>query len=365
MPRASKPGVFGPALEAQLRPHGLTLRHYPQSFEYSTLGGWIATRSGGHFASLYTHIDDFVESLRVVTPRGLLETRRLPGSGAGPSPERLFIGSEGILGVITQAWMRLQDRPRFRSGRAVRFGDFFTAARAVRAIAQAGLYPSNCRILDPQEASNTGAGDGTAAVLVLAFESADHPLDAWMGRALECCADYGGTPERSGTADARREGAAGLWRNAFIRMPYARERLVRRAIIADTFETATTWDRFESFHETVKTATEEAIRDATGRPGQVTCRFTHVYPDGPAPYFTFHALGRHGDLLRQWRTIKSAASDALIAAGGTITHHHAVGRDHRPWYDRERPALFATTMRAAKRALDPLGLLNPGVLIDP
>ena len=358
-------GVFGPALEAQLRPHGLTLRHYPQSFEYSTLGGWIATRSGGHFASLYTHIDDFVESLRVVTPRGLLETRRLPGSGAGPSPERLFIGSEGVLGVITRAWMRLQERPRFRSGGAVRFGDFFTAARAVRAIAQAGLYPSNCRILDPQEAYNTGAGDGTAAILVLAFESADHRLDAWMNRALECCADHGGTPEETGMADAHREGAAGLWRNAFIRMPYARERLVRRAIIVDTFETAITWDRFEDFHDKVKTATEAAIRDATGRRGQVTCRFTHVYPDGPAPYFTFHALGRHGDLLTQWRAIKNAASDALIAAGGTITHHHAVGRDHRPWYDKERPDLFAAALRAAKCALDPHGLLNPGVLIDP
>ncbi len=357
-------GVFGPALEAQLRPHGLTLRHYPQSFEYSTLGGWIATRSGGHFASLYTHIDDFVESLRVVTPRGLLETRRLPGSGAGPSPERLFIGSEGVLGVITQAWMRLQDRPRFRAGGAVRFGDFFTAARAVKTIAQAGLFPSNCRILDPQEAYNTGAGDGTAAVLVLAFESADHPLDAWMGRALECCADHGGTPEETGTADAHREGAAGLWRNAFIRMPYARERLVKRAIIADTFETAITWDRFEDFHDKIKRATETAIRDAAGRPGQVTCRFTHVYPDGPAPYFTFHALGRHGDLLTQWRAIKSAASEALIAAGGTITHHHAVGRDHRPWYDKERPDLFAAALRGAKQALDPQAILNPGVLVD-
>jgi alkyldihydroxyacetonephosphate synthase len=358
-------GVFGPALEAQLRPHGLTLRHYPQSFEYSTLGGWIATRSGGHFASLYTHIDDFVENLRVVTPRGLLETRRLPGSGAGPSPERLFIGSEGVLGVITQAWMRLQDRPSFRSGGAVRFDDLFTAARAVRAIAQAGLYPSNCRILDPQEAYNTGAGDGTAAILVLAFESADHPLGPWMNRALECCADHGGTLEEAGTADAHRQGAAGLWRNAFIRMPYARECLVRRAIIVDTFETAITWDRFEDFHEKIKTATEAAIRDATGRPGQVTCRFTHVYPDGPAPYFTFHALGRHGDLLTQWRAIKNAASDALIAAGGTITHHHAVGRDHRPWYDIERPDLFAAALRAAKCALDPQGLLNPGVLVDP
>jgi len=358
-------GVFGPALEDQLRPHALTLRHFPQSFEYSTLGGWIATRSGGHFATLYTHIDDLVESLRVVTPLGLLETRRLPGSGAGPSPDRLLIGSEGILGVITQAWMRLQDRPRFRAAGAVRFADFFAAARAVRAIAQAGLYPANCRILDPQEAFNTGAADGSAAILVLAFESGDHPLDTWFGRALECCADHGGSPESTGANNGHRDGAAGLWRSAFIRMPYAREHLVRRAIIADTFETAITWERFEGFHDTVKAATEAAIREVTGRPGQVTCRFTHVYPDGPAPYFTFHALGRHGDLLAQWRAIKSAASDALIGAGGTITHHHAVGRDHRPWYDREVPDLFAAALRAAKHALDPQGLLNPGVLLGP
>ena len=358
-------GIFGPDLEAQLKPHDLTLRHFPQSFEYSTLGGWIATRSGGHFATLYTHIDDFVESLRVVTPRGLLETRRLPGSGAGPSPDRLFIGSEGILGVVTEAWMRLQDRPRFRAGGAIRFADFFSAARAVRAIAQTGLYPANCRILDPHEAQNTGAGDGRSAILVLAFELGDHPVDAWIGRALECCADHGGTPERADKADAHREGAAGLWRNAFIRMPYARECLVGRAIITDTFETSITWERFEAFHDAVKTATEAAIHDATGRPGQVTCRFTHVYPDGPAPYFTFHALGRHGDLLSQWRGIKSAASDALIASGGTITHHHAVGRDHRPWYDRQRPDLFAAALRAAKRTIDPQGILNPGVLIDP
>jgi alkyldihydroxyacetonephosphate synthase len=358
-------GVFGPALEAQLRPHGLTLRHFPQSYEYSTLGGWIATRSGGHFATLYTHIDDLVESLRMVTPQGIIETRRLPGSGAGPSPDRLLIGSEGILGVITEAWMRLQHRPRFRAGGAIGFPDFFSAVRAVRAIAQAGLYPANCRILDPQEAHNTGAGDGRSAIMVLAFESADHPLEAWVARALECCADHGGTQESPGAADAHRAGAAEQWRTAFIRMPYARETMIRRAVIADTFETAITWERFEAFHDQVKTATEAAIRDATGRPGQVTCRFTHVYPDGPAPYFSFHALGRHGALEAQWRAIKTAAGDALIAAGGTITHHHAIGRDHRPWYDRQRPALFATALTAAKRSLDPAGLLNPGVLIGP
>ena len=358
-------GTYGPALESQLKPHGVTLRHFPQSFEYSTLGGWIATRSGGHFASLYTHIDDFVESLRVVTPRGVVETRRLPGSGAGPSPDRMFIGSEGILGIISRAWMRLQPRPKFRAGASIRYRSFFEAARAVRAIAQAGLYPSNCRILDPAEAYNTGAADGSVAIMVLAFESGDHPLDAWMARALECCADFGGTVEPAAASDAHLEGAAGIWRNAFIRMPYAREFLNPAGIINDTFETAITWDRFEGFHDKVKTATERAILEATGVKGEVTCRFTHIYPDGPASYFSFHALGRHGALLEQWQTIKNAASDALIAAGGTITHHHAVGRDHRPWYDRQRPELFATALRAAKRELDPQGLLNPGVLIDP
>ena len=356
-------GAFGPALEAQLRPHGLTLRHFPQSFEYSTLGGWIATRSGGHFATLYTHIDELVESLRMVTPRGLYETRRLPGSGAGPAPDRLAIGSEGTLGIITEAWMRLQERPRFRAGGAVRFADLFTAARALRVIAQAGLYPANCRILDPAEAYDTGAGDGKAAIMVLAFESADHEVGPWMKRALECCTDHGGTP-KSADADGHREGAAGIWRNAFIRMPYAREITVPRAIIDDTFETAITWDRFESFHDRVKRATEDAIKRVTGHPGRVTCRFTHVYPDGPAPYFTFHALGRHGALAPMWQEIKQAASDALIAAGGTITHHHAVGRQHRPWYDQERPPLFAAALKAAKQVLDPQALLNPGVLID-
>ena len=358
-------GVFGPALEAQLKPHGMTLRHFPQSFECSTLGGWIATRSGGHFATLYTHIDDLVESLRAVTPKGVIETRRLPGSGAGPSPDRLLIGSEGILGIITQAWMRLQDRPKFRAGGAVQFPDFFTAANALRAISQAGLYPANCRILDAEEAFNTGAADGSVAIMVLAFESGDHPVEPWMARARECCADHGGKTGGSDTADAHRAGAAGAWRNAFIRMPFARERTIERGVINDTFETAITWERFEAFHDNVKAATERAIVEATGRTGQVTCRVTHVYPDGPAPYFTFHAAGRHGQLSAQWDTIKSAGLDAVIENGGTVTHHHAVGRDHRRWYDRQRPPLFAAALKAAKATMDPQALLNPGVLIDP
>jgi alkyldihydroxyacetonephosphate synthase len=369
-------GAVGPALEDQLRPHRLTLRHFPQSFEFSSLGGWIATRSGGHYATLYTHIDDFVESLRVVTPRGVLETRRLPGSGAGPSPDRLFIGSEGILGVITEAWMRLQDRPTFRAGASVLFrgaDGFLRGAEAVRAIAQAGLYPANCRLLDAAEAQGAGAGDGTHAVLVLGFESADHELAPWVARALALCREAGGevpagagetrkTSGESGGGD--REGAAGAWRNAFLRAPYARDALAPYAVLMETFETAIPWNRFPDFHARVMAATRDAVQRVCGA-GTVSCRFTHAYPDGPAPYYSISAPSRHGSQLAQWAEIKAAASDALIAAGGTITHHHAVGRDHRPWYDRQRPDLFADALRAAKRSLDPRGILNPGVLIDP
>jgi alkyldihydroxyacetonephosphate synthase len=365
-------GVYGPALEDALRPHGLTLRHFPQSFEFSTLGGWIATRSGGHYATLYTHIDDFVESLRVVTPSGCIESRRLPGSGAGPSPDRLFIGSEGTLGIITEAWMRLQDRPRFRASAAVSFaGDdgFLRGAGVVRALAQSALYPTNCRLLSPFEALTAGAGDGESAILVVGFESADHPLDAAMQRALELCRDGGGiVPEGAGAtrsdSGATREGAAGAWRNAFLNAPYLRDVLVRAAVISETFETAITWDRFEEFHGEVTAAVEDAVRRVCGA-GSVACRFTHAYPDGAAPYYTVLAPGRRGSELEQWAEIKAAAGEALLRCGGTITHHHAVGRDHRRWYDEQRPDGFAQVLSAAKRTLDPAGVLNPGVLIDP
>jgi alkyldihydroxyacetonephosphate synthase len=369
-------GIYGPALEDALRPHGLTLRHFPQSFEFSTLGGWIATRSGGHYATLYTHIDDFVEGLRVVTPSGDLETRRLPGSGAGPSPDRFFLGSEGSLGLITEAWMRLQDRPTFRASTAARFpgaDGFMRGAEAVRALSQSGLAPTNCRLLDAGEARTSGAGSGDEAILVLGFESADHPTEAWMERALEICLDTGAklpedagrveTQRGGGSGGSQREGAAGAWRNAFLQAPYVRDVLVRMSVICETFETAITWDRFPEFHASVTTAVEDAIKRVCGA-GRVQCRFTHAYPDGAAPYYSIMAPGRRGSELEQWAEIKSAASEALLAAGGTITHHHSVGRDHRPGYDRQRPELFGRALQAAKRELDPGHILNPGVLLD-
>lgn len=383
-------GATGPRLEEQLREHGLTMRCFPQSFEYATLGGWIATRAGGHFATKETHVDDLVESVRAVTPRGTWESRRLPGSGAGPSPDRLLLGSEGILGAIVDAWVRVRPRPEWKAAATVRFKDFRAACEAVREIVQAGLDPANCRLLEAAEAEVTGAGDGKAHLLLLAFESAHHPVEEPLRLALAAAADHGGAADEprvteptvstgrkldhtssSRPTNTGESGAAESWRGAFLLAPYLRDTFVSCGVLSETFETAITWDRLEDFRATVMETTRRAVAEVSGAPRKgrgaplVTCRFTHAYPDGVAPYFTVLAPAIRGGEVEQWDEIKAAVSAALIDAGGTITHHHAVGRDHRPWYDRQRPAPFAAALRAAKSELDPAAILNPGVLLDP
>jgi alkyldihydroxyacetonephosphate synthase len=389
-------GATGPRLEEQLRGHGLTMRCYPQSFEYATLGGWIATRAGGHFATKETHVDDLVESVRAVTPRGTWESRRLPGSGAGPSPDRMLLGSEGILGVITDAWVRVRPRPEFKAAATVRFERFGNACEAVREIVQAGLDPANCRLLEAGEAELTGAGDGSAHLLLLSFESAHHPVEAPLHLALAAARDHRGRPDEpritapASSAEAavltgrlalddsanrptntEGGGAAESWRGAFLLAPYLRDTFVACGVLSETFETAITWDRLEEFHATVIEMARRAAAEVSGAPREgrgaplVTCRFTHAYSDGVAPYFTVLAPAIRGGEVEQWDEIKAAVSEALIEGGGTITHHHAVGRDHRPWYDRQRPAPFAAALRAAKAELDPAAVLNPGVLLDP
>lgn len=357
-------GTLGPALEDELATHGLTLRHYPQSFEFSTLGGWLATRAGGHYATGPTRIDEHAHALTMVTPRGVLATHRHPGSGAGPEPARWLIGSEGALGVITEAWMRVVPRPRWRATASIAYRDFTAAVAATRALAQSGLYPSNARLLDANEARlHRVRFDGTS-VLLVGFESADHPLGPWLARALELAKDHGGevVSGPSESDDSTRTGAAGAWRQAFFDAPYLQSALLSIGVLSDTFETACSWTQFPAMHARITSAVQRALDEECGG-GIVACRFTHVYPDGPAPYYTFVGALRPGGELAQWRAIKAAASEALAAEGGTITHHHAVGRTHRPWYDRERPALFADALAAVKRELDPRGILNPGVLV--
>jgi alkyldihydroxyacetonephosphate synthase len=360
-------GALGPALEAALADHGLTLRCYPQSFEFSTLGGWIATRAGGHFATRYTHVDDLVQSVRMVTPTGLWASRSVPASGAGPSPDRWVLGSEGALGVITEASMRLQRRPRYRSKATVSFATFAEGVAACRAIVQSGLTPSNCRLLDEREARlHAVTGDGRA-VLMLAFESAHHPVDALLALALEAATDSvdprhppvvrGPHHTDAERATGDREGER--WRAAFFEAPYLQTALISLGAVVDTFETACTWSAFDALHADLV----RSVKAALGRPSLVSCRFTHVYPDGPAPYYTFVAPSTHEAQLDRWRLAKQAAGDALMRHQATITHHHAVGRAHRPWYDQQRPEPFARALAAAKRAVDPAWILNPGVLV--
>jgi alkyldihydroxyacetonephosphate synthase len=275
----------------------------------------------------------------------------------------MLAGSEGALGVILEAWVRVQPRPLHRRSVGVRFASFAQGAECVRAISQADLNPANCRLIDAAEARMTMAGDGSFNLLVLGFESTDHPVDQALERALEICAEHGGTVPQHGAAPGA--DAVSSWRKAFLGAPYLRDVMVAMGVLSETFETAITWERFPAFHERVIAAAGEAVREVCGAGGHVSARFTHVYPDGPAVYFTVLAPARWGEEVHQWEAIKAEVSREILAEGGTITHHHAIGRDHRPWYDAQRPGPFAAALRGAKAAVDPAGIMNPGVLVDP
>jgi alkyldihydroxyacetonephosphate synthase len=373
-------GATGPMVEEALRARGLTLRHFPQSWEFSTLGGWVATRAGGHFATGPTHIDDLVAAVRAETPSGTWSSRPLPGSGAGPSPDRWLLGSEGILGVITEATVRVQQRPASRAQATFSLPTFGHGLAAVRALVRHGLQPANCRLLDPVEAMMSGSAHPgeTATLLLLGFEAPHGPLTERMQVAVELVADHGGSlrdgpTHREGDTTGASSGSAGAWRSAFLRMPYLRDGLARYGAIVETFETAVPWAGAEDVVAELRRVAEAAAREVCGA-GQVAVRTTHAYPDGVAPYLSVIAPGpamqvegpgRGRAAADAWDEIKVAVSDAIDAAGATITHHHAVGRDHRPWYDRQRPEVFAASLRAVKAELDPAGVLNPGVLIDP
>ncbi|MBK5231340.1 MAG: FAD-binding oxidoreductase, partial [Thermoleophilia bacterium] len=315
----------------------------------------------GHFATAETHIDDLVEAVRAVTPAGLWQSFRLPASGAGPSPDRMLLGSEGTLGVITEAWLRVRPRPTERAQASILFDRFEDGAEAARALAQSGLRPSNCRLIEAEEARFTMAGDGSAHLLVLGFESSGATVRDRFDQAVAIATGCGGAEKELAGGEAGGGAGAGNWREAFIRAPYIRNTLVSCGVLAETFETVTTWDRFAALREAVMAAAERVA----SKPVKVTCRFTHLYPDGPAPYFTVLTAAERGDEIAQWQAIKNAVADVLSEHGASITHHHAVGRDHRPWYDRQRPEPFAAALRAAKAELDPRGTLNPGCLIDP
>ena len=369
-------GVTGPALEAALAERALTLGHFPQSFEFSTVGGWVATRSAGQASTGYGRIDALVLALRVATPSGELVVRAVPASAAGPSLRELLVGSEGTLGVIVEATLRVRARPSVRRYEAFSLPRLSSGIDAFRALVQDGAAPDVMRLSDPVETRVSLAlsgGDGLAPRALSAYLRVRGHADGCLA-----IAGWAGTSEaelrrrRAAAARSlRAHGAVALgtpvgraWEHGRFAAPYLRDELLAHGVMVETLETATTWDRLRELHDAVAAALDGALRER-GTPPVVMSHVSHVYRAGASLYFTFVARQQEGAELEQWHAAKVAASEAILAHGGTITHHHAVGRDHAPWLPGEVGELGVQLLRAAKATLDPTGVMNPDKLVDP
>jgi alkyldihydroxyacetonephosphate synthase len=368
-------GLLGPELESRLAREGLTLGHFPQSFEFSTVGGWVATRSAGQASTGYGRIDELVEGLTCVAPAGSLEARAQPASAAGPSLRELLVGSEGVLGVICSATLRLRPAPEERHYEGWSFRSFAEGVDALRVMEQAGASPDVARLSDEEETRLSVAlasRGGTAERLGGAYLR----LRGHEGGCLAIAGYEGGREDvavRRRRASALLRAGGGLflgqragraWVSGRYAGPYLRDELLDHGVLLETLETATSWSRLQELYRAVARALRESL-SARGTPPLVLCHVSHLYPSGASLYYTFLARQQAGEELDQWRAAKRAASDAIVANGGTITHHHAVGRDHLPWMRAEVGELGLELLRAAKDELDPKGIMNPGKLLPP
>ncbi len=366
-------GMRAPALERELAPRGLTLGHFPQSFEYVTLGGCAATRSAGQASTGYGAIEKMVLGLRLAAPAGEIALGPVPASAAGPGLRQLLVGSEGTLGVISEVSLRLRPAPARSSYVGVFFEDFATGAHALRELAREHALPDVARLSDEAETrmSLALAGSGGlkgrlgraylglrgyagGCVAILGFEGSEHEVAARRRRALHLVRRAGGLPVGSSPGEA--------WRRGRFAAPYLRDELLSRGVMVETLETATQWSNLEALHARVATAIETALAER-GTPALVMCHVSHIYETGASLYFTFLARQSEGAEIEQWRAAKEAASAAIVEGGGTITHHHAVGRDHAPWMAAEVGVQGLELLRAAKASLDPSGIMNPGKLL--
>jgi alkyldihydroxyacetonephosphate synthase len=369
------PGLRGPQVEAELGKFGLTLGHFPQSFEYATVGGWVATRSAGQASTGYGSIEKLVCGLRCVTPAGELDLPALPATAAGPGLRQLVVGSEGVLGVITQATLRVRPQPQARRYEGWMFHSFEEGAEAFRMLEQRELAPHVARLSDEQETRLSLALAGPGSLT----QRAGLGYVGFRGYRDGCLAFVGFEGERSEVtrraALARRLlGRAGglslgtrpgrAWERGRYAGPYLRDSLLDHGVMAETLETAHEWSQLMDLYVGVRSAIAGAL-EARGTPGLVMCHISHLYPNGASLYFTFLARQEPGSELEQWRAVKSAASDAIARARGTITHHHAIGRDHAPWMPLEVGPLGVETLRSIKERLDPTGIMNPGKLLPP
>ena len=360
-----EPGLRLPAAERALAERGLTLGHFPQSYEYATVGGCVATRSAGQASTGYGRIDELVLGVRMAAPVGDVDLRAMPASAAGPDLRELVVGSEGALGVITSTALRVRHAPRERRYEGWMFPSFGEGAEAFRALEQAETSPDVARLSDEEETRLSMALAGTGGVARVYLRA--------RGVAGGCLAIVGweGTPEavarrRFATVRMlRRLGGVPLgrsageaWARGRYHGPYLRDHLMDRGVFVETLETAAQWSGLFALYRAVG----EALRGALERP-LVMCHISHLYPSGASLYFTFMARARAGEELEQWRAAKTAATDAIVAAGGTITHHHAVGRDHAPWLAAEVGQQGVGALRVVKAELDPAGIMNPGKLL--
>lgn len=354
-------GLTGPEAERLLGERGFSLGHFPQSFEFATIGGFAATRSSGQDSAGYGRFNDMVRGLRAVTPAGVLDLGRAPESAAGPDLRQLLIGSEGVFGIITRVRVRVHRSPEATRYEAWSFPDFETGAAALRAVVQTGTGPTVIRLSDEAEtgvnlATTESIGEqqitgGCLAITV--FEGTDAHVKSRHAETRALLEARGGTS--LGEAPAR------AWEHGRFGAPYLRDALLDAGALCETLETATNWSNVP----TLKAAVTEALTNSlaeSGTPALVLCHISHVYPTGASLYFTVVA-GQRGDAIEQWRKAKTAASEAMVRTGGTITHHHAVGADHRPWMRDEVGDLGVAVLRAVKATLDPTGILNPGKLI--
>jgi alkyldihydroxyacetonephosphate synthase len=359
-----------PELDHALAAHGLTLGHLPQSYEWATVGGCAATRSAGQASTGFGRFDELVAALRCATPAGDLATLAAPSSAAGPSLRELLLGSEGTLGVITELALRVRPLAPARRYEAWLVGAFDAGCEALRALAQAGVAPDVARLADADETRLTRALAGAGGLLqraggaaVRALRRADGCLlvTGWEGepRAIERRRAPAARALRAAGALPLGRGPGGAWRASRFAAPYLRDALLDRGVLVETLETATTWSRLDALHAGVRTALERAL---TATPPLIGCHVSHLYPDGASLYFTVLARRAAADPAGQWHAAKRAAGDAIAGAGATITHHHAIGRDHRPWLEAEHGALGLELLGAVRRTCDPGGVMNPGKL---
>jgi alkyldihydroxyacetonephosphate synthase len=365
-------GLLGPEAERRLREQGVTLGHFPQSFEYSTVGGWVATRSAGQASTGYGRIDELVEAVRCVTPVGELGTKPTPASAAGPSLRELVVGSEGVLGVISEATMCVRPAPRARRYEGWSFASFAEGCDAFRVMEQADCAADVNRLSDEDETRLTRAIGSTGSTT----EKLGRRYLRMRGHEGGCLAILGFEGEEDEVEDRRRRTAGLLragggvalghrpgdaWHRSRYAGPYLRDELLDRRVLVETLETATNWANLGKLHEAVREALGAAL-SGRGTPPLVMCHVSHLYAAGASLYLTFLAR-QEEDALGQWNAAKTAASEAIVTGGGTITHHHAVGRDHRPWITAEAGPLGIEVLRAAKERLDPAGIMNPGKLL--